>query len=167
MESLFKCTVVLLIPCNCNILLFVAQMEEFHRKDRIVQSCLARGHVGDISMEMKQGNCELKCYLSPHGKWCCVNQIGIKTNFPPVCDCPRDLFLRFCIYRPTMKELRFYNNHNQSNKQASPLTARPATRHTTYKLHKPIQSHNDSLLTIKQYSGGYDDMVSSVQPLSD
>ena len=93
-------------------------MEEFHSKVRIVSSCLAHGYVGDISMSTKLGNCELKCYLSPHRGWCCVNDTGIKTNFPQYVIASCDLLMRFCIYKPAMKEVRFHNNHNHNNKQA-------------------------------------------------
>ena len=41
--------------------------------------------------------------MSPHGWWCCVNEEGIKNNFPQYIIAPSDLFRCFCISRPVIK----------------------------------------------------------------
>ena len=45
-------------------------------------------------------------------------KIGIKTNLPQYVIAPCDLLLRFCIYKPAMEELRFYNNNHNNRKRA-------------------------------------------------
>ena len=57
-------------------------MEEFHRIVRIEQSCLVRGHVGDISMKSNRETVSLSVTCHHTGDGAVLISLGIKNKFP-------------------------------------------------------------------------------------